>query len=184
MALPNIPKLLKKFDGISSKASSPTARSSITYDVFNDYVMDASITPVSVGEREHAMNHIDAVEEIIHPEQALYIFDRGYPSEELIRRLADKSHYLMRVKKKFNKSIDSLPLGSHIITIYGDIRVRVYKFTLPSGEVEILISNLFDLPEEELQSIYFKKWRVEVKFANHAHTAPLARSFSTTVTEK
>ena len=102
-ALPNIPKLLKKFGGTGSKASSPTARISIAYDVFNDYVMDAGITPVSMGEREHAMNQIDAVEKLIKPEQELYIFDRGYPSEELIRRLAEKSHYLIRVKKKFYK---------------------------------------------------------------------------------
>lgn len=164
LALPNIPKLLEEFGGTGSKASSPTARISIAYDVLNDYVMDADITPVSVGEREHAMTHIDAVEKLIKPEQALYIFDRGYPGEELIRRLSDKSHYLMRVKKKFNKVIDSLTLGSHIITIYGDIRIRVYKFILPGGEIETLISNLFDLPEEEFQSLYFKRWRVEVKY--------------------
>ena len=104
------------------------------------------------------------MEKIIDPTQILYLFDRGYPSEELIRRLSNQSHYLMRVRAKFNKKIDQLPLGSHVITMYGDIRVRVFKFTLPSGEIEMLISNLFDLPDEEFKPLYFKRWRIEIKY--------------------
>ena len=150
------PKLLEKFGGTSSKASSPTARISMAYDVLNDYVIDANITPLSSDERTHALGHIDAVEKIIDPAQILYIFDRGYPSEELIRRLSLQSHYLMRVKTKFNRKIDKLPLGNHVITMYGDIRVRVFKFTLPSGEIKMLITNLFDLPDEEFKPLYFK----------------------------
>lgn len=164
VALPNMPKLLEKFGGTSSKASSPTARISMAYDVLNDYVIDANITPLSSDERTHALGHIDAVEKIIDPAQILYIFDRGYPSEELIRRLSLQSHYLMRVKTKFNRKIDKLPLGNHVITMYGDIRVRVFKFTLPSGEIKMLITNLFDLPDEEFKPLYFKRWRIEIKY--------------------
>ena len=164
LALPNVPKLLDSYGGTGSKASSPTARISMAYDVLNDYVIDASITPLSVDERTHAFNHIEAVENIINPAQILYLFDRGYPSEELIRRVSDQSHYLMRVKTKFNKKIDDLPLGSHVITLYGNIRVRVFKFTLPSGEVEMLISNLFDLPDEAFKPLYFKRWGIEIKY--------------------
>ena len=164
LALPSIPKLREKFGGTGSKASSPTARISAAYDVLNDYVIDADITPLSTDERTHAFRHIDAVEKIIDPTQILYLFDRGYPSEEFIRRLSKQSHYLMRVRAKFNRKIDQLPLGSHVITMYGDIRVRVFKFTLPSGEIEMLISNLFDLPDEEFKPLYFKRWRIEIKY--------------------
>lgn len=164
LALPNIPKLREKFGGTGSKASSPTARISAAYDVLNDYLIDADITPLSTDERTHAFRHIDAVEKIIDPTQILYLFDRGYPSEELIRRLSNQSHYLMRVRAKFNRKIDQLPLGSYVITMYGDIRVRVFKFTLPSGEIEMLISNLFDLPDEEFKPLYFKRWRIEIKY--------------------
>ena len=164
MALPNNPKLLKIFGGTGSKASSPTARISMAYDVLNDYVIDASITPLSSDERTHAFGHIEAVEKVIAPAQALYLFDRGYPSENLIRKLSNQAHYLMRVKKKFSKKIDELPLGSHVITMYGDIRVRIFKFELPSGEIEMLISNLFDLPDEEFKPLYFKRWGIEIKY--------------------
>ena len=127
-------------------------------------MIDASITPLSSDERTHAFGHIEAVEKVIAPAQALYLFDRGYPSENLIRKLSNQAHYLMRVKKKFSKKIDELPLGSHVITMYGDIRVRIFKFELPSGEIEMLISNLFDLPDEEFKPLYFKRWGIEIKY--------------------
>lgn len=55
-ALSNLPTLLKKFGGTGGKASSLTARMSITYDVLNDFIMDAAFTPLNVSERVHAKN--------------------------------------------------------------------------------------------------------------------------------
>ena len=43
-------------------------------------------------------------------------------------------------------------------------RLRVVKLQLPSGEVETLISNLFDLELEEFPKLYFKRWPVETKY--------------------
>ncbi len=43
--LPNLTVLLKKFGGTGAKASSPTARMSIAYDVLNDFIMDVAFTP-------------------------------------------------------------------------------------------------------------------------------------------
>ena len=51
----------------------------------------------------------------------LFIMDRGYASEELIKVLSKQSCYLFRLRRKFNKDIDSLPVGSHTVTLYGDI---------------------------------------------------------------
>ena len=65
LALPNMPKLLENFGGTDSKASSPTARISMAYNLLNDYVINASITPFSSDERTHAFGHIDAVEKTI-----------------------------------------------------------------------------------------------------------------------
>ena len=101
---------------------------------------------------------------LVAADNRLYIFDHGYPSEKLIRRLSNHLHYLMRVRAKFSKKIDELPLGSHVITMYGDIRARIFMFKLPSGEVEMLISNLFDLPDEEFKPLYFKRWGIEIKY--------------------
>ena len=59
--LPNLPALREKFGGTGSKASSPTARMSIAYDVLDDIIIDAEFSPLSKGERAHAMNHIEFV---------------------------------------------------------------------------------------------------------------------------
>ena len=162
--LPNLPALLEKFGGTGAKASSPTARMSIAYDVLNDFIIDAAFSPLTVSERDHAKDHIENVGKIIDLKDTIFIMDRGYPSRELIELLSKKSYYLFRLRSKFSTEIDALPLGSHIITMYDDVKVRIVKFTLPSGEVETLMSNLFDLDESEFKDLYFKRWRIEVKY--------------------
>jgi hypothetical protein len=41
--------------------------------------------------------------------------------------------------------------------------VRVVKFELPGGEVETLITDLFELPEECFPKLYFMRWPIETK---------------------
>ena len=162
--LPNLPALLEKFGGTGAKTSSPTARMSIAYDVLNDFIIDAAFSPLTVSERDHAKDHIENVGKIIDLKDTIFIMDRGYPSRELIELLSKKSYYLFRLRAKFSTGIGALPLGSHIITMYDDVNVRIVKFTLPSGEVEALMSNLFDLDESEFKDLYFKRRRIEVKY--------------------
>ena len=81
-----------------------------------------------------------------------------------IRKLYGQTFFLFRLRSKFNTEIDALPLGSHLITMYGDLSLRIVKFELPSGEIETLLTNLFDIEESEFKELYFKRWPVEVKF--------------------
>ena len=163
-ALPNMPTLLEKFGGTGSKASSPTARMSITYDVLNDIIVDAAFNPLTISERKHTENHITSVEKIIDLKQIIFIMDRGYASRKLIELFSEKSYYLFRLRSKFNNDIDTLPLGDHVITMYDDLKVRIIKFELPSGEIETLMTNIFDLDVSEFKELYFKRWRIEVKY--------------------
>ncbi len=56
-------------------------------------------------------------------------------------------------------------IGSHIITpYYDDQPIRVIKLQLNSGEIETLITNLFDLDEADFKELYFKRWPVETKY--------------------
>ena len=48
--------------------------------------------------------------------------------------------------------------------MYDDVKVRIVKFTLPSGEIETLLTNLFDIDESEFKELYFRRWRIEVKY--------------------
>lgn len=163
-SLPNLPALREKFGGTGAKASSPTARMSMAYDVLNDFIIDADFTPLNISEREHAKNHFEAVGKIIDFKDTVFIMDRGYASRELVELLSEKSHYLFRLRTKFSTEIDALALGTHVITMYNDVKVRIVKFTLPSGEVETLMTNLFELDESEFKDLYFKRWRIEVKY--------------------
>jgi len=181
--LSNLPSLFEKFGGTGSKASSPTARMSIAYDVLNDFIIDDAFTPLNISERAHAKNHIESVGKIIDLDNSIFIMDRDYASKELIEILAEKSNFLFRLRSKFNTYIDALSLGSHIITIYDNIKVRVVKFTLPSGEIETLLTNLFELNESEFKEFYFKKWRIEVEYdvVKNNLELPCFRGFSENV---
>lgn len=162
--LSNIPSLLEKFGGTGAKASSPTARMSIAYYVLNDFIVDADFSSPSVSERYHAKNHINNFGKLVNLNDVVFIMDRGYASEEMIKLLSEKSHYLFRLRTKFNVEIDKLPLGSHEIKMYDNVNVRIIKSTLSSGEIETLMTNLFDLDESKFKELYFKRWSVEVKF--------------------
>ena len=162
--LPNLPSLLEKFGGTGAKASSPTARMSIAYDILNDFIIDAAFSPLSVSERSHAKNHIEEVGQVIDLKNTIFIMDRGYASRELVELLSAKAHYLFRLRTKFSCEIDALPLGSHTITMYDDVKVRIVKFELPSGEIETLMTNLFDLKKADFKELYFRRWRIEVKY--------------------
>ncbi len=35
---------------------------------------------------------------------------------------------------------------------------------LPSGKIETLITNLFDLDKSAFKALYFKRWPVEIKY--------------------
>jgi len=170
IALPSDKKLLEHYGGHGRNASSPTAQGSILYDVLNDIVIDALITPMATDERILAKAHIDSLKEHAPDEKKLVILDRGYPSFELIEKLEDEGlHYLMRVREKFNLEIDAQSETDDYVTLRKDgkaIFVRVIKFKLDSGETETLVTNISDrrLGKQAFKKLYFMRWPVETKY--------------------
>jgi hypothetical protein len=146
VALPADEKLLVHYGAVGRGATSPTAQASLICDVLNDIVIDATINPIAVDERTLALQHIDQRLSLIEHCLKLIIFDRGYPSFELIKVLEAKGlNYVMRVKKKFNLDIDAQIDADGIVTLEQDgksINVRVIKVELDSGEIETLITNI------------------------------------------
>ena len=163
-ALPSLKSLLNIFGGTGKKADSPTARASVMYDVLTKFILHADIKPLSVDERTMAKAHINAIQEIISLKHSIILMDRGYPSEALICDLFGVTHFVMRVKSGFNKTIDALSCGDHIINLYPGVVLRILKFTLDSGEVETLITNVNDIPFDEFKKLYFMRWGVEIVF--------------------
>jgi hypothetical protein len=170
IALPDDDVFLDNYGGMGADASSPTAQVSIAYDLLNDVVYDASIEPLSTPERTLAITHIKNVLARIPKKRILIIFDRGYPSFELIKILEEMGiKYLMRVKRKFNNDIDAQKEPDGYVRLVEDgefLDVRVIKFTLESGELEMLITNVDDgrLGVPAFKKLYFMRWPVETKY--------------------
>jgi hypothetical protein len=127
---------------------------------------------MEVGERALAEMHIRQLVglESFEEWKELILFDRGYPSFELIQGLIGrKIHYVMRVREKFSTVIDGLGRGDHSIQLErGEerIEVRVIKFRLASGEIETLITDIKDkrYGVKAFKALYFKRWPIETKY--------------------
>jgi hypothetical protein len=171
IALPNDGKLLKHFGGTGKSADSPTAQASALYDVLNDTLIDVTMEPLTVGERELAEGHIDALKSINTGDKNLLIYDRGYPSFDLLKRHESEAlYFLMRVKSKFNTDIDAQQKADGYVWLEKNderIRVRVIKILLDGGEMETLITNITDtrLGEKAFKKLYFTRWPIETKYS-------------------
>ena len=170
IALPADKALGEHFGVLGKDGSAPTAQGSILYDVLNDIVADAAIEPLSTDERTSASRHIDTCKKIAPDDKKLIIFDRGYPSFDLIKQLEkNELFYVMRVRSKFNKDIDAQMSADGYVWLSQDgerIYVRVVKFALNSGEIETLITNIKDkrLGKNAFKKLYFMRWPVEIKY--------------------
>ena len=159
------------FGALGKDKSAPAARASILYDVLNDIIVDAYMEPLAIDERTLAEWHINHYS--MNPESLsrnLFIYDRGYPSFQLIERhIDDEHHFVMRVKKKQFPAVDALEIPAGCVEIQKDGRsmcVRVLRFMLDSGEQETLITNIFDerLGVKDFKVLYFLRWPIETKY--------------------
>ena len=170
--LPNRKKLLVKYGGMGRDASSPTALASIAFDVLNERVLEAEFEPLTVDERTLALRHLQNIQakNRVDLTQAMFVFDRGYASKEMITYIEKELHsrYLFRLRDKFSKAIDSLPVPGdptdivdQTLELYPGIRVRVLRFYLSSGIIETLVTNDFHQDKESFRELYFLRWPVE-----------------------
>lgn len=165
LALPDKANLCKTFGGSGRKKDSATANVSILYDMENDWIADAEISSYPTSEKISAKNHINRLIELGIGSESIVIFDRGYPSAKLIEQLqTHEIGFLMRCRRKFNVEIDETDSNDFTLHFRGAIPLRVVRVTLASGEIEVLISNLFDVPYEDFKALYFRRWPIETKY--------------------
>ena len=100
----------------------------------------------------------------------LILFDRGYPSCELIAKLSE-----WNVKFVMRKAINIFTVGTdpakkdQIIKIKYKKKayeVRTVRFMLESGIEEILLTNIFEetFKTDDFKKLYFKRWGIEIKY--------------------
>jgi hypothetical protein len=169
--LPSDAALIKYFGGLGHECTSATALASLLYDLENNIVVDAKIAPLSDNGRALAEEHIFALQKMDSYKRGhgeLIIFDRGYPSHDLIKSLSGKEiAYVMRAQKGFIREQDIQGLDDGLVPLgKTGLEVRVVQIPLVTGELEILITNL---PEAEIEyeafgELYNKRWGIETKY--------------------
>lgn len=166
----------------------PMARAMQIHDVLNDLTVWSDIFPRSQSENVVISNRIHN----LSPD-SLTLFDRGYPSYSLMYQLCaeeEPRHFVMRCKLTFSKEVTTFvqskkkstttilfPTEQAIAKLkeYGFIvrkttglKIRMVKVELPTGEIEILLTNLFDdkkFTVQKLGELYFMRWKIETAFS-------------------
>ena len=149
---------LKEYFGESTTVSGiAMCRLSAVVDVLNECIANAAVAPFSTGERALAIEQTGQLKSISN---ALYLFDRGYWSSELVEGIIkNEQKFLMRLASNTGKTTVTDENGN-------EHDLRRYSFILPSGETEVLLTNLSEdeVPDAELVVLYAKRWGTETKY--------------------
>jgi hypothetical protein len=180
LTLPYTKELKKIYDEVKNQDFTGVvqARVSVLYDVINNYVIDGILSALTTGEGKLALEHLLHV-----TKNDLVIYDRGYPSFELMyEHIKQKSNFLIRAKVSFNNvTSEFIKSGksTQIVNIYPGqhkkitdkefdkntfVTVRLVRVELPSGETELLMTSLLDMSKyktEDFKELYFQRWGVE-----------------------
>jgi hypothetical protein len=166
LQLPPTPELAEVF-GVRGPGNRPGAGISVLYDVLHGWVLDAEIDRTDRNERKSFARHMDFLKKELPQvaKRALLLADRGYPSHDLLEKAQEYGFkYVMRCSTQSFGKVMKAPLGSSTVSLKNGQTVRAIKFLLDSGETETLVTNLFDVPEEEFPALYAMRWGVETLY--------------------
>lgn len=157
------------------------AKACVLYDLLNEICINGVLSSIDTDERTQAkqlLEHCQAND--------LIIYDRGYPSFELIYEHYQKNlHFLMRMPLDFSQVVkDFVASGktSQIVEIKpgqkksfenkpytksSTLKIRLLRITLNSGGIEVLATSLLDSKHygnEVFKELYFKRWKIETYY--------------------
>lgn len=153
----------------------------VLYDLLNEICINGILSSIDTDERTQAkqlLEHCQAND--------LIIYDRGYPSFELIYEHYQKNlHFLMRMPLDFSQVVkDFVASGktSQIVEIKPGqkksfenkpytkssiLKIRLLRITLNGGGIEVLATSLLDSKHygnEVFKELYFKRWKIETYY--------------------
>lgn len=181
--LPRTPELMK-MDGKPEQDTYPQFHAVAEYDLLNCCYTNAIFQVGAANERNCA---IKLLEQHDYAGDEIFLLDRGFPSVAVIQQLEkSKKNYVMRISKNFLKEINDFRKSrstDEIIQIHRDkpqretnhlkgvelpysFQVRCVKIKLPSGETEILATNLSksDFSFKSISELYDLRWKIETGF--------------------
>lgn len=167
--------------------NTPMARIMQVYDVLNDITVLSDIYPIKISEKAIINNRVDNLFS-----DSLTLFDRGFPSYELMYLMINSErpkHFVIRCKADFNTEVKQfkssrknskiielkatsyaiigLRKKGFIVTDQTSIKVRIVKIKLSSGEIEILLTNLYNeqfYTIDDLNYLYGMRWGIETSY--------------------
>lgn len=167
--------------------SIPMARVMQIQDILNDITVRGIIRPIKESEKSMMAGWVSNLYE-----DSITLMDRGYPSYALMYLMNNQEtlrRFVMRCKKGFNKEVKQFmhsrknskiiklsPSANAIVTLREQgyiltgettITVRMVKVKLSSGEVEVLLTNLYDeklFTTEDLKYLYGLRWGIETTY--------------------
>jgi hypothetical protein len=167
LQLPRTKELYEEFSVHGSSEQCPNAGISVLFDVLHGWSLDAVITSGKMNERTECENHMSFLETQMPyiAKHSVILLDRGYPSKELFKTIESAgAKFLARCKSNYCTETMEAPMGDSVILLKGGLKIRVFKFTLPSGEVETLLTNLFETPAAEFPELYSLRWGIETAY--------------------
>lgn len=167
--LPYTDQLMEKFgsEKFAHNLVQVQALGSCLYDVLNGYLIDATLERFDANERVCAKNHLQKLVQL-RTDKELVLFDRGYPSAELLCFMEENNiKYLMRCTKEnfFREIRDFSGTDGYVVrqTIEKknlEIRVLCYE----NGYTLITNLGCEEFSKEELYDLYHKRWAIETKY--------------------
>ena len=167
--------------------SIPMARVMQIHDILNDITVWGDISSIKESEQAIMAGRVRYLFE-----DSLTLFDRGYASYALMYQMMNEEthrHFVMRCKAGFNKevkefvrssknskiielsptatAIATLKQQGNIVTSGTTIKVRMVKIKLPTGEIEILLTNLYNeklFTIADLKYLYGLRWGIETTY--------------------
>ncbi|MHB1179294.1 MAG: transposase, partial [Daejeonella sp.] len=165
----------------------PMARIMQVHDILNDLTVWGAIYPSKISERSIMNSRVEHL-----AQDSLTIFDRGFPSFALMYLMENQEvprHFVIRCRTDFNKevlefveseddsrtlelkpsykAIVSLKRQGYIVNEATTLKIRMVKVVLSSGELEILLTNLYDQEAyqlSDLKELYGMRWAIETAY--------------------
>jgi len=160
------------------------ARTLMIYDVMNDFVIDGQLSTMDKGEKTLLRNSLHKI-----GNNDILILDRGFGHFCTIKELMSENKKLcIRLpadNSNFAKSVLADEREDFVTTWHPSpkeiensrknkldaalIQVRVTKIRLSTGELELLVTNLYDQQKytvQDMKDLYKMRWGVEEGFKN------------------
>jgi hypothetical protein len=169
----------------SGKGHYPQCLVSTVYDLFRRLPIARTVVPANSSEREEVKHLLKYI-----PLGCVLLFDRGYPSYELIRLLVRnyRGYFIFRCPStstfpavrafiESGKQEDEIcidPSSNYLSKISKKqrknlkaVKLRIIRLISPDGTVSVLLTNLYDktqFPADEIISLYFRRWEIETYY--------------------